>query len=64
MLTSEAERFEMTPAEARTHWSAASPNKRIATARDVAGAVLFLASNAARHINGVALPVDGGNLAR
>lgn len=64
MLAAGAKRFGMTAEEARTHWSATSPNKRIATARDVADAVCFLASDAARHINGVALPVDGGNLAR
>lgn len=64
MLASEAKRLGMTTEEARAQWSAASPNKRIATARDVAHAVLFLASDAAQHINGVALPVDGGNLAR
>lgn len=64
MLAAEAKRFGMTADEARAQWSAASPNKRIATARDVAHAVLFLSSDAARHINGVALSVDGGNLAR
>lgn len=64
MLALEAKRLKMTADEARAQWSAASPNKRIASARDVAHAVHFLASDAARHINGVALPVDGGNLAR
>ncbi len=37
-----------------------SPNGRIATPEDVAQLVLFLASDAARHINGAALPIDGG----
>ncbi len=64
MLAAEAKLLGMTAEEARAHWSAASPNKRVATARDIADAVCFLASDAARHINGVALPVDGGNLAR
>jgi NAD(P)-dependent dehydrogenase (short-subunit alcohol dehydrogenase family) len=38
----------------------ASPNGRIATPEDVAGLVLFLASDAAGHITGAAIPVDGG----
>ncbi len=36
------------------------PLGRLATARDVANAALFLASDEASFINGVALPVDGG----
>jgi 3-oxoacyl-[acyl-carrier protein] reductase len=34
--------------------------KRVSTDRDVANACLFLASDAARQITGVDLPVDGG----
>lgn len=37
-----------------------SPNGRIATPEDVASLVQFLASDAATHINGTALPIDGG----
>lgn len=37
-----------------------SPNGRIATPEDVASLVLFLASDEAAHINGAALPIDGG----
>lgn len=37
---------------------------RMGTAWDVANASLFLASDAARFITGIALPVDGGALAR
>ena len=36
------------------------PLGRLATATDVANAVLYLASDEASFINGVALPVDGG----
>lgn len=36
------------------------PLGRLATARDVANAVLFLASDEASYITGAALPVDGG----
>ena len=37
-----------------------SPNGRIATPEDIAALVLFLASDAASHITGTALPIDGG----
>jgi NAD(P)-dependent dehydrogenase (short-subunit alcohol dehydrogenase family) len=40
------------------------PGKRLGTAQDVADAVAFLASDRARHINGVNLTVDGGFLKR
>ena len=40
-----------------------SPNKRIADPLEVASLVLFLASDAARHINGAIVPIDGGALA-
>ena len=36
---------------------------RLGDPQDVAGSVLFLCSEAARHITGVVLPVDGGHLA-
>ena len=38
------------------------PLRRIATAEDVAGAVLFLASDLARHITGEILNVNGGSV--
>uniref|UniRef100_T1J8K6 Uncharacterized protein n=1 Tax=Strigamia maritima TaxID=126957 RepID=T1J8K6_STRMM len=38
----------------------ANPMKKNAEILDVVNAVLFIASDAATHINGVALPVDGG----
>ncbi|MEJ5867207.1 SDR family oxidoreductase [Pseudokineococcus sp. 5B2Z-1] len=40
------------------------PAGRWATAQDVAGAVVYLASPAADYVHGVVLPVDGGWLAR
>ncbi len=39
------------------------PLGRLATAEDIADAIFFLASDAARFITGVVLPVDGGNMA-
>jgi glucose 1-dehydrogenase len=36
------------------------PLGRLGTAHDIGDAVVFLASAAARYINGVNLPVDGG----
>lgn len=39
------------------------PVGRRGTADEVAAAAVFLASEAASYINGVALPVDGGLLA-
>lgn len=43
--------------------AAGTPSGRIATPADVAAAILFLAGKGARHINGQAIPVDGGESA-
>lgn len=40
--------------------AAESPNGRIATPEEIASLALFLASEAATHITGTAIPVDGG----
>ena len=40
------------------------PMSRIGTPEDIAGPAVFLASDMARYITGVTLPVDGGYLAR
>lgn len=45
-------------------WHAACPLERLGTTDDVADAVLFLLSHAARWISGATLTVDGGMLAR
>ncbi len=37
-----------------------SPSGRISTPEDVAGLVIFLAGDAAAHVNGAVVPVDGG----
>lgn len=46
--------------ENRAKITAGIPLGRMSTAEDVAAAALFLASDAARFITGVELPVDGG----
>jgi NAD(P)-dependent dehydrogenase (short-subunit alcohol dehydrogenase family) len=48
------------PVASRLEHEQAQPLGRLATAAEVASAVLFLASPAAAFITGVALPVDGG----
>ena len=40
------------------------PAKRMATAEEVANAVVFIASDRASFISGASLPVDGGKLAQ
>lgn len=47
---------------ARTAWTDRIPLRRMAAVEEVAAAVLFLAGDAAAHITGVSLPVDGGQL--
>ena len=42
---------------------ARSPQGRMAEPDEIAGAILFLASDDARHVNGVELTVDGGTTA-
>jgi 3-oxoacyl-[acyl-carrier protein] reductase len=48
--------------EGREKAVASIPLQRIATAEDIAGAVLFLASPLARHITGEILNVNGGSV--
>ncbi len=60
MLVNEARQLGMDPDEGRRLWAVDAPNRRLASAEEIADAVVFLASERARHIHGVALPVDGG----
>ena len=46
--------------EAKKLWAAKHPLGRVASPEEVARAILFLASEEASFITGVALPVDGG----
>jgi 3-oxoacyl-[acyl-carrier protein] reductase len=55
-----AKRLNITLEEAMERHAADYALKRVTLDQDVANACLFLASDAARQITGVDLPVDGG----
>ncbi|KAI9833979.1 MAG: hypothetical protein M1826_005884 [Phylliscum demangeonii] len=40
---------------------AANPSRRLGRAEDIAGAVVYLSSRAASHVNGAVLTIDGGS---
>lgn len=63
MIDDIAARKDMPADELRRAYDAFVPTGRMVTASEVAAAVLFLASDAACQITGVALPVDGGTTA-
>lgn len=63
MIDDIAARKDMPAADLRRAYDAFVPTGRMVTASEVAAAVLFLASDAACQITGVALPVDGGTTA-
>ena len=63
MLESEAGAFGITADQGRDLWRSSAANNKLATAEDIANSIIFLASENASHIHGVALPVDGGALA-
>lgn len=55
-----AEGKNISEAAVETAWIEATPVKRIAEPKEIAAAVLFLASTEASYVNGINLPVDGG----
>ena len=63
MLESEAAAFGISADDARKLWASDSATRTLARATDIADSIVFLASDQARHIHGVALPIDGGSMA-
>jgi len=63
MLAAEAEEQELEWEEYLEQVSEASPNGRVGEPEEVAALTLFLASSAAAHITGTAIPIDGGSTA-
>jgi NAD(P)-dependent dehydrogenase (short-subunit alcohol dehydrogenase family) len=57
-----AGRTGRSPEDARAALEAMSPQRRLMTVDEVAAAAVFLASDAARGINGQALTIDGGEV--
>ena len=51
------------PEAAKKEFVSSVPMKRMATPNEIAEAIMFLASDGAAYITGVALPVDGGQCA-
>jgi meso-butanediol dehydrogenase/(S,S)-butanediol dehydrogenase/diacetyl reductase len=60
MLVSEAEDEGIDLEDHLAEAAEQSPNGRIGTPEEVAALVVFLASDAATHITGTAIPIDGG----
>ena len=60
MLASEAEESGVDLDEYLEQAAEENPNGRVGTPEEVAALVLFLASDAATHITGTAIPIDGG----
>jgi NAD(P)-dependent dehydrogenase (short-subunit alcohol dehydrogenase family) len=60
MTEATAVRMGLDPAEFVAGAAAATPIGRVAQPEDIAAVIAFLASDDARFVNGVILPVDGG----
>ena len=60
IIKNKAEKSGKTPEEVTEQMKASVPAGRIADASEIAGPVLFLASELASFVNGINLPVDGG----
>ena len=60
IIKSKAEKSGRSIEEVTEQMKSSVPAKRIADASEIAGPVLFLASELASYVNGINLPVDGG----
>jgi NAD(P)-dependent dehydrogenase (short-subunit alcohol dehydrogenase family) len=63
MLSNEADDKDVDLDEFLAQAAEESPNGRIGTPEEVASLILFLASDAATHITGTTIPIDGGGSA-
>jgi NAD(P)-dependent dehydrogenase (short-subunit alcohol dehydrogenase family) len=63
MLTNEADDKNIDLEDFLARAADESPNGRIGTPEEVAALILFLASDAATHITGTTIPIDGGGSA-
>lgn len=63
MLYASGETRGRDPEEALAACNAASPTGRVTRPDEVAGLVVYLASDAARQVTGAAISIDGGNTA-
>lgn len=63
MLTNEADDKDIDLEDFLAQVAEKSPNGRIGTPEEVTALILFLASDAATHITGTAIPIDGGGSA-
>jgi meso-butanediol dehydrogenase/(S,S)-butanediol dehydrogenase/diacetyl reductase len=63
MLTNEADDKDIDLDEFLAQAAEESPSGRIGTPEEVASLILFLASDAATHITGTTIPIDGGGSA-
>ena len=52
------------PGYSRDHWGPTIPLRRVGMPHDVAGVVLFLATEDAAYVTGAAIRVDGGIMTR
>lgn len=63
MLNNEANDSDIDADDFIAQLAEESPNGRLGTPEEVAALVVFLASDAANHITGTAIPIDGGGSA-
>jgi NAD(P)-dependent dehydrogenase (short-subunit alcohol dehydrogenase family) len=64
ILTSSVSRVGASLSGGLSAYAAAHPQRRLGNPEEVAALVAFLASDEACHINGTAIPIDGGISAR